>query len=549
MPPRTRRSRLTALAAVPDDAEAAVALTSAAALTTLAGVAAAGPYAELPVGQLVVHPRNPRTDLGPDEDLAELTDSIRSRGVLEPLVVVPAGDQVPPDVTHWWVLMGQRRLAAARRAGRTHVPCIVRPDLTDDVDALVDMLVENLHRSSLSPIEEASAYRQLQIEGLDVTAIATRTGRGRSTVDGRLQLLELPEPTRDRVHRREVTLDQAAALAEHVNHPDSYRRLEEAAGTANWRFELEQARRTAANRAAAAEARAAHEAAGVRIVERGELRGRVVDDYRLQVAFGGKYWERPTAELVAAHAACPGHAVLAPTRAEDPEWLCLQPELHGRSTTPADVAEPDDEGLDEETLAARRAARADRERREAEQLELARLAAEQHRDAVASAAASRAEWLHGMTTGARPLPAAVGRVIARRLATTAVIAYFEVDNLDWAAWLGVDIEEIEDHDVEGIENRLMDVLARRDPHRALLAFLASFNEPNASAPHAWPQNPDTGGMRPGALEWLDCLVELGWQPSAWEAERMATSRPLPAPTPPAAAPAAVDTVQVVDDLL
>jgi ParB/RepB/Spo0J family partition protein len=480
-----------------------------------------GLYAELRVDQLAVHPKNPRTDLGSDADMAELADSIRSRGVLEPLVVVPCTeptDAAASDVTHW-VLMGQRRLTAARLAERATVPCIVRADLVDHTDALVDMLVENLHRAELSPVEEADAYRQLELEGLDVAEIARRTGRGRPTVEGRLKLLQLPEATRGRVHAREITLDQAADLAAFVEHPDLYKALEATAGTPNWRYQLERSRQNVARRTAAARVRADLQAAGVRIITRQDLPDGDDLGYRLVTALGGRHWEQPTPEQVEQHQACPGHAAMI-SPAGEPVWMCLTPAEHGTSTAP-DAVDPVDEGLDQEQAEARRAARAEREAREAEQLELDRLARDEHQASVRAAAVARGEWVRELTTGRGRLPAKVSGPLARYLAVELTRVMLEPDNSEWAAWLGIDVEKYDD-DMDVVDAVLQERCRRGDAHRALLAMLASVTEPEAAKPYMWPIADGTALAR--LLPWLDLLIELGWTPSTWEAERIAATR-------------------------
>lgn len=130
------------------------------------------------------------------DDLADLEGSIRTLGVLQPIVVRPAVDG-------WEVVAGRRRLAAARAAGLTEVPCVVR-NLDDDGAADV-ALAENLHRRSLSPIEEGLAYAKLRDRGLTQQEIADRVGRSQAHVSRILRVLELPAELREKVHRREMS--------------------------------------------------------------------------------------------------------------------------------------------------------------------------------------------------------------------------------------------------------------------------------------------------------------------------------------------------------
>jgi ParB/RepB/Spo0J family partition protein len=468
-------------------------------------------YAALPVDVLTVHPRNPRRELGPDDDLADLADSIRSRGVLEPLVVTL------DDTGGYHVLMGQRRLAAARIAGTDRVPCIIRGDV-DEVDALIDMLGENLHRAALSPIEEAQGYRQLTLDGLDAEEIADRLGRSRGTVRARLGLLDLPEETRAKVHHGQITLDQAAALGSFAEYPDLYAELTDAVGTASWRFTLERARMRRTDRDAAAVARAIHEAAGVRVVERADVPHRAVDEFRLVTALGGHHWDVATDEQVAEHASCPGHAVLAPTRDEEPVWLCLTPEVHGRPVAIGGAVDAGEEGLSTDEIAARRVDRSARMAREAAQLDLDRVARQAHEVDVRAAAGARLAWIREWVTSPRRVTVRPATAIARAVAQACAYE-IEHDVGEWALLLGIDITDLHGDDLSAA---VTETTWGRDPHRMLLAMLATHYEPGARLPTTWAQDPPR--VQPWIMTWLDLLLDLGWEPSPWEAERIDATR-------------------------
>lgn len=107
------------------------------------------------------HPDNPRQVVTADE---ELVDSVRAVGVLEPLVVAPPHSGIPARSMHgatWVLIAGHRRLAAAKAAGLDTVPAIARTDLTSRAAQVEAMLVENLHRADLTPVEEGDAYQLL----------------------------------------------------------------------------------------------------------------------------------------------------------------------------------------------------------------------------------------------------------------------------------------------------------------------------------------------------------------------------------------------------
>lgn len=118
------------------------------------------------------------------ESLAELAQSIREKGVLQPLLVRPRGDAFE-------IVAGERRWRASQLAGLTELPVIIR-DLGDR-EALEIAIIENLQREDLGPLEEARAYQALLDQGLNQEGVAQAVGKGRSTVTNALRLLTLPE--------------------------------------------------------------------------------------------------------------------------------------------------------------------------------------------------------------------------------------------------------------------------------------------------------------------------------------------------------------------
>lgn len=171
------------------------------ALTSGAPVSTAVPMS---LTSLRPHPANPRRDLG---DLSELADSIRAHGVRQNLLVVPD----PDEQGAYRVVIGNRRAEAAQLAGVDSVPVVVDRTLTP-AQQLELMLLENIQRTDLTPVEEADGYQGLLDLGLDEKEIAKRTGRSRSTVAARLRLRSLPEPAREKVHAHQATLDDAERL-------------------------------------------------------------------------------------------------------------------------------------------------------------------------------------------------------------------------------------------------------------------------------------------------------------------------------------------------
>ena len=126
----------------------------------------------LQVDDLHANPNNPRKQVG---DVDELASSIRSQGIKQPLLVTPNGETDIDGHKQYRVVIGHRRLAAARQSGLSTVPAIV-----EEMDARREreiMLVENTQRSDLTPIEEADGYQGLLDLGMHVKEMAEKTGR------------------------------------------------------------------------------------------------------------------------------------------------------------------------------------------------------------------------------------------------------------------------------------------------------------------------------------------------------------------------------------
>lgn len=153
---------------------------------------------------IVPNPRQPRSVFDP-EDLAELVHSVREFGVLQPVVVRETGDGT------FELIMGERRTRAAREAGLASIPAVVRD--TADEHLLRDALLENLHRSELNPLEEASAYLQLLEDfGITQEELATRIGRSRPQISNTIRLLKLPMPVQQRVAAGVLSAGHARAI-------------------------------------------------------------------------------------------------------------------------------------------------------------------------------------------------------------------------------------------------------------------------------------------------------------------------------------------------
>jgi ParB family chromosome partitioning protein len=167
------------------------------------GLQEAATLIDVPVGDVDPNPHQPRVHFD-EESLGELAASIRQLGVLQPILVRPAEGR-------YELIAGERRWRAAQRAGLAMIPAVVRT--SDDVGAVEQALVENLHRQDLTALEEAGAYQQL-IEDFELThdEVATRVGKSRSTVTNTLRLLGLPPTVQHLLADGKLSAGHARAL-------------------------------------------------------------------------------------------------------------------------------------------------------------------------------------------------------------------------------------------------------------------------------------------------------------------------------------------------
>jgi ParB family chromosome partitioning protein len=166
---------------------------------------------------VVPNPQQPRKVFNP-EDLAELVHSIREIGILQPIVV-----RTIPGSENYELIMGERRLRASKEVGLEQIPVIIRD--TADEDMLRDALLENLHRSQLNPLEEASAYQQLMADfGITQEQLAERIGRSRPQISNTIRLLRLPPLVQKRVAAGVLSAGHARAILA-VGDPEAMQRL------------------------------------------------------------------------------------------------------------------------------------------------------------------------------------------------------------------------------------------------------------------------------------------------------------------------------------
>ena len=161
----------------------------------------------LPIEDLTPSPDQPRKHFD-ERRMAELAESIKAQGIIQPIVVSPAPAS---SGARYLIVAGERRWRAAQRAGLHDVPVVVR--MTEEAERLELALVENIQRADLNPIEEARAFSQLvELRGYTQDALAERVGKDRSTISNALRLLRLPDKVQTMVREGQLSMGHARAL-------------------------------------------------------------------------------------------------------------------------------------------------------------------------------------------------------------------------------------------------------------------------------------------------------------------------------------------------
>jgi ParB family chromosome partitioning protein len=170
----------------------------------------------VPIDRIEPNPENPRL-LFEESALAELASSIREHGVLQPILVRPAGRE------HYQLVAGERRWRAAQLAGLVAIPALIE-ELDDDA-ALEIAVIENLQREDLSPLEEANMYEKMVTEhGYSIRKLAQKLGKDKGYLENRLRLADAPEEIRALVSVRKDTISHAYELMK-VQDPKKRKRL------------------------------------------------------------------------------------------------------------------------------------------------------------------------------------------------------------------------------------------------------------------------------------------------------------------------------------
>jgi ParB/RepB/Spo0J family partition protein len=470
------------------------------------GETAAASLRMVPLDRLVPHAWNPRREVGNTDELAA---SIRTIGVLEPVVVAPSTE----TADRWVVIAGHRRVRAAGQAELAEIPAVVRADLNTPARQLEAMLIENGHRLDLTPVEEAEGYQQLRLEfGYAPRDIAAAVGRTRALVDRRLALMKLPLPTREKVHGGQLSLGDAEAMAEFTGDPKVLRRLADQAGTLNFAFAVQQARQDRQRAAQLRRLITAARADGVTVLTNPP------DRWQWSPAADGRPYpldrleDEPTAEE---HAAGCGHHVLVPVPGTgELVACCLQPSAHLQGQAAAAAAAGTADGGDDGPAGGDDGAEAERRLAAARQLEAE----------LEAAAAVRSEFTAGLLKpGYRP-PADM-RAMMLRHAVTAWIRY-DGGELAAEAWEALGLGPPgPDGDGEPTQGDLADQLldrVRTSPLerlvQAVYALLVLPHAPPGRAAHEWRPGSRYGMPIAEHLRWLE---KLGYQPCDVEQRMLA----------------------------
>lgn len=167
---------------------------------------------EIDISAIMPNPNQPRKTFDPDA-MMDLCNSIKLQGVLQPILVEEIADNV------YVIVAGERRFRAAKMAGLTKIPCIIRT--FSDIQRMEISLIENIQREDLNPVEEARAFSYLLTQaGIKQEELAQRVGKGRSTITNSLRLLNLPEVMLDGLERGHITPGHARALLSVENPAD-----------------------------------------------------------------------------------------------------------------------------------------------------------------------------------------------------------------------------------------------------------------------------------------------------------------------------------------
>lgn len=184
-------------------------------------------YIEL--SKLKPHPQNPRKELG---DLTELAESIKARGIMQNLTVIPSENN-----EYYTILIGHRRAEAAKLAGVTTIPCNVVDEEMSEDEQVATMLLENIQRGDLTPYEQAKGFQLMIDLGNDINDITKKTGFSQSTIRHRIRMLDLDEQLLREKESSGATLQDYIQL-EKIKDKETKNEVLKVIGTSDFQFKL-----------------------------------------------------------------------------------------------------------------------------------------------------------------------------------------------------------------------------------------------------------------------------------------------------------------------
>ncbi len=191
----------------------------------------------MPIEYLVPHPQNPRKDLG---NLEELTASIKENGIYQNLTVIPINEEAPDEEPKYMVVIGHRRLEAAKRAGLQEVPCAIVRGMTETRQLQI-MLLENMQRSDLTVYEQAQGFQQLLDFGMDIEDISQQSGFSKRTIRRRLEIAKLDQnKLKELSSTRQLSLKEFDELAK-IKNMEARNKVMEKIGTNDFALAVKRA--------------------------------------------------------------------------------------------------------------------------------------------------------------------------------------------------------------------------------------------------------------------------------------------------------------------
>lgn len=187
---------------------------------------------DLPISKIYPHPDNPRKDVG---DVSELAESIKANGIFQNLTVV-GGGKGAPTADDYTVIIGHRRLSAAKQAGLKQVPCMVVE--MDEREQAATMLLENMQRSDLTIYEQAQGFQMMLDLGETQEDIAKKTGFSKTTIRHRLKLLELDPEELKKSQERQATFSDYIEI-EKIKDPKNKTEALKAIGTSSFNYTVQ----------------------------------------------------------------------------------------------------------------------------------------------------------------------------------------------------------------------------------------------------------------------------------------------------------------------